>query len=115
MATIDSDKIIATMVTDAGLPDDGNSRDLADGALGAALVWFGQEYIAGVSDDWDVELFFDVYGTPPSPIRGWSQRILDGLAFRAEFPAEDRARILDRAQSRAVERLRRDSGTDLRV
>jgi hypothetical protein len=100
------DEVIAAVLDYAGLSVDEDSRAVADEALGRALVWFGQEYIADVSDHWDVDLFFDVYGTPPSPVRGWSQKILDGLASRKDFPADDRARILDRARTRATTRLR---------
>lgn len=89
-------------VTDATLAD-------ADLALGRALLSVGQDYLARVSDHWDVELFYEVYNKPPAS-GGWAETIMVGLEKRPDIPDEDRATILNDALVRASTRLNQESG-----
>lgn len=76
----------------------------ADLALGRALLRVGQDYLARVSDEWDVDLFYEVYANPPTA-GGWAHTIMSGLESRPDIPAEDRTEILNEALSRALGRL----------
>lgn len=87
-------------VSDAAVAD-------ADRALGAALLGVGQDYLARVSDHWDVDLFFEVYNEPPTT-GGWAEAIMAGFERRPDIPAEDSAAMLDDARKRALRRLSLD-------
>lgn len=91
---------------EAALPTNEVSLRQADLALGAALVWYVQEYLATVSDGWDVDLFFESYGRVPTSGWGWSDSIIDGLVFRPDISESDRVRLVDQSVAKAVQVLR---------
>ncbi|WP_141718002.1 hypothetical protein [Nocardia altamirensis] len=96
---------VGFVLHNANLPSDDKTALVADEALGDALIWFGQEYLAATKSEWDVALFFEVYGVPPNPVRGWSRKIISGLASRSDISATDRIGILQKACTQAVQRL----------
>lgn len=91
--------------TAAGLPDDAQSSARADAALGDALVSIVQTYLARVSDEWDVDLFFETYGRPPRDGSSWSKAIIDGINSRTDLPKADRQTLIDDSRQKAVELL----------
>lgn len=97
--------LVVELLQAAHLPVDEEHRAKGEELLGRSLVWFGQEYLAQNSDEWDVELFFETYGTPRSGVRGWPQAILEGLRSRNDIPACDRDEIFERARRRTIDRL----------
>jgi hypothetical protein len=94
-----------SVLAGAGLAADVGDGHVAARALANALVIIVQEYLEINSDEHDVELFFEVNGSPPPDIQTWPTNILAGLRFR-RFPDEDRARLLERAVNVAVELIR---------
>jgi len=89
----------------AGLPvDDAHVND-GDEALGYALVWVVEKYLARVSGEHDVDLFLELYARPPKDGSGWSRSILSGLKFRDDIPSADRAEMVQEAQLVALRRL----------
>lgn len=90
----------------AGLPDDEQSLQRADTALGEVLVHAAQRYLSRVSDEWDIELFFETYGRPPRDGSSWSDAILTGLRSRADFAETDKQSLIDDAVAQAVGILR---------
>ncbi len=95
---------VLTLLEMAGLPATDANRASGDLALGRALVWAGQEYLARVSDEWDIELFFEVYGQPRAD-GAWAQAIMAGFDKRPDISAQDREGILRAAQDRAKTRF----------
>jgi hypothetical protein len=91
----------------AGLPDDQVSLNRADGALGEVLVIAVQRYLTQVSNEWDVELFFETYGRPPRDGSSWSTAIIDGLNSRTDFRDSDRKELVQEAIDGAVSLLNR--------
>src|ERR1700693_2630786 len=89
----------------AGLSDDDASARRADAALGEALVWVVQGYLARVSSEHDVDLFFETYGRPPRDESSWSKAIIAGLNFRKDIPDDDRQAVLEESRQRADNRL----------
>ena len=89
----------------AGLPDDQVSLDRADSALGEVLVIAVQRYLTQVSNEWDVELFFETYGRPPRDGSRWSTAIIDGLKFRSDFPDSDKQELVQESIDAAVRLL----------
>ncbi|MGW5230375.1 hypothetical protein ACWEP5_36270 [Nocardia niigatensis] len=100
----DSDPVVELLQA-VSLPLDDANLTKGEEALANSLVWFGQEYLAEHSDEWDVELFFDTYGTPRGDVRGWTQAILSGLGARPDIADIDRQQIFARARARAITKL----------
>lgn len=96
---------VLRLLQSASLPVD--DVHLADGdeALGYALVWVVEGYLARKSGEHDVDLFNEVYARPPTDGRGWSQSILSGLKNRDDIPPADQAEMLREAQLMAMRRL----------
>ncbi|WP_143542980.1 hypothetical protein [Rhodococcus sp. NCIMB 12038] len=101
---------VQSLLTLAELPATDAHLAAADRELGRALLWVGQDYLARVSDEWDVELFFEVYNKPPST-GGWAQAIITGLEKRPDISADDRSEIVQSAQNRALPRLKDGADT----
>lgn len=91
----------------AGMADNDDSRGRADAALGEVLNIAVQKYLARVSNEWDVELFFETYGRPPRDGSSWSQAIIDGLNFRKDFPDADKQALIAESVQAAVKLLQR--------
>lgn len=91
----------------AGLPDDQVSLNRADGALGEVLVIAVQRYLTQVSNEWDVELFFETYGRPPRDGSSWSTAIIDGLNSRTDFPDSGKQELIQESIDGAVRLLNR--------
>lgn len=109
MITVNShDHTVEAVLDELGTPKTMRSLRQADLALGAALVWYVQEYLTRVSDSWDVDLFFESYGAVPTSGAQWSKAIIGGLNFRTDIPDSDRHELVEKAKSKAVERLRAD-------
>lgn len=96
---------VSSLLEMAHLPATEANLAAADLALGRALLRAGQDYLARVSDEWDVDLFYEVYGHPPAS-GGWAHAIMSGLESRPDIPVEDRTAILKDALTSALSRLK---------
>lgn len=101
-----SDHLAETVRIAAGMPDGDDSLQRADTALGNALVGKVQEYLATRKDEWDVELFFEVYGRPPREGGEWAQAIVNGLRSREDIPEGDCRELVEASSKQAIESLR---------
>ncbi|MEH6807073.1 MAG: hypothetical protein V7697_28940 [Rhodococcus erythropolis] len=88
----------------AGLPDTDQSALLADTALAEALVGAVQLYLGRVSEECDVELFFECFGRPTTG-QHWSSSIIDALIKRADIPRADRQQLVDECARTATATL----------
>jgi hypothetical protein len=96
---------IVELLQAAHLPVDDDNLAKGEELLGHSLVWFGQEYLAQHSSDWDVELFFETYGIPRNGVHGWPQAILAGLSERTDISQADREEIFARARASVIGKL----------
>ncbi|WFE56937.1 hypothetical protein [Micromonospora sp. WMMD712] len=104
----------AKLLQDRILAAAGSAIDVSDGrvaaqALAEALLSVVQDYLARTSEEYDVELFFEVNGRRPDDITSWPVNILAGLRHR-RTPAADRHAICESAVQIAARRLRSSPG-----
>jgi hypothetical protein len=78
-----------------------HDADVIARALANALVIAVQEYLERHSSQDDLELFFEVHGSPPSEIGPWPVKIIADLR-RHRIPPADRAKICEQAVAAAV-------------
>lgn len=106
-AAVDVDEWVRSVrEASANDPDD----ETAMRALGNGLVVEFQLYLEAQSDEYDVELFFEVHGREPADLGEWIVNIAQDL-HRHDLDAEQVSTVVDRACRRAVEFI--DSGSSL--
>ncbi|MER5456079.1 hypothetical protein ABT008_14970 [Micromonospora sp. NPDC002389] len=76
--------------------------------LSVALLAVVQDYLVQTSNDYDLELFLEVNGTPPTDVSTWPVNILAGLRLR-RTPSDDYRSICESAVDAAVRRIRSSS------
>jgi hypothetical protein len=97
-------RAVMTLADEAG-PE---AEAAATCALGNALVFQVQDYLARTSTPDDVELFFEVHGRPPAGVTSWPLAILLDLR-RHGVDATGAAPLVERAVPRAAEFVRERS------
>ena len=105
LAALDAKTLQDRILSAAGTAIDVSDGSVAALALANALLAVVQEFLERTSDEYDVELFFEVNGRQPDDVASWPVNILAGLRLR-RTPADDWHAICERAVQVAVRRLK---------